>query len=150
MKSTTFYVGDNTITFTNDWDGNESIILNNEVVSKRFSWFGTSHTFTLELNDISETITVKSSVSFTHGIVVKLYKGDVLFETKYMGLFTGNSTTTQNSYLIIGVMYIVLSLTVFSKSFLPIGILFLVLGLTNNTEKKTCKCTVEGDIKRLE
>jgi hypothetical protein len=149
MKSTTFCLGDNTITFTNDWDGNESVILNNEVVSKQFSWFGTAHVFTIELNGVLETITVKSGVSFAHGIVVKLYKADVLVNTKYMGLSMGNSTTTKNTYLIIGVVYIILSLTVFSKFFLPIGIVFLVLGLTNNTEEKSCKCAVEKDIKRL-
>ena len=140
MKSITFCMGENTITFTNDWDGNESVILNNEVVSKRFSWFGTSHIFTLEHNGVLESITVKSGVSFARGIVVKLYIADALIETKYMGLSIGNSASAKNTYLIIGLMYIVLSLTVFGKFFLPFGIVFLVLGLTTNTTEKTsCK-----------
>ncbi len=131
-------MGENTINFTNDWNGNESVILNNEVVSAQFSWFGTSHVFTLEHNGVLQTITVKSGVSFTRSIVVKLYIADALVETKYMGLSIGNSTSTKNTYLIIGVMYIILSLTVFSKFFLPIGIVFFVLGLTNTNEETSC------------
>lgn len=144
MKSVSFFIDNNTITFTNDWAGNETVILNDTVVSEKFSWFGTSHVFTLKLNGVLETITIKSGISFRHGITVKLYKADNLIEKQYLGLCMGNSETARNTYLIIGAVYIILSFTMLGYAFLPIGFVFLILGLNSNSKAKA-SCRTKRD-----
>lgn len=92
-----------------------------------------------------ETLTMKSSVSFRRGITVELYKKEELIEKQYLGFCLGD--TPKKTYLIVGIMYITLSLTVLNNFFLPIGVVFLILGLTA-TEKTTCSTKKEA--KRLE
>lgn len=49
MRIISVNIGDTHIEFDNDmWTGHENIYVNGELVSRKFSWFGTDHFFEVE------------------------------------------------------------------------------------------------------
>ena len=73
MKFTTVYIGENKIEIFNTLLGVEKIKVNGEIVSKKFSIFGTEHNFAIKEND--ENVECKINFGFGfHGVVFNLYK----------------------------------------------------------------------------
>lgn len=53
MRIISVNIGDTIIEFDNDmWTGHENIYVNGELVSRKFSWFGTDHIFEVEENGV--------------------------------------------------------------------------------------------------
>lgn len=49
MRIIVVNIGDTIIEFDNDmWTGHENIFVNGELISRKFSWFGTDHIFEVE------------------------------------------------------------------------------------------------------
>jgi hypothetical protein len=73
MKFTTIYLGENKIEVFNSLLGIEKIIVNGEIVSRKFSIFGAEHYFTIKEND--KNVECKIDFGFgINGIVFNLYK----------------------------------------------------------------------------
>jgi len=75
MKFTTIYLDENKITFSNSWLGKETIHVNDELVSSKYSFGGTEHLFTIP--DKNGVANCKLVTGFGNtGVVIDLYKND--------------------------------------------------------------------------
>ena len=75
MKYTTIYVGENKIEIWNSWIGKETIKVNDEVVSSKFSITGTEHNFKLTENEEEATCKIITGLGF-NGVVIDFYKNE--------------------------------------------------------------------------
>lgn len=75
MKFTTINLGENKIEIFNSFLGRETIKVNGEVVSRKFSVFGTEHTFIVQEN--GEAVELKINIGWGfEGIVFDLYRNN--------------------------------------------------------------------------
>jgi hypothetical protein len=72
MKLVTFRIGDNIIELNNNIWGTETVILNGDVVSQKWSVFGVEHPFTIRENDQSKEAMVKIGYNFPYGFQIDL------------------------------------------------------------------------------
>lgn len=73
MKFTTIYLGENKIEVFNNLLGIETIRVNDEIVSRKFSIFGAEHIFTLIENEESVKHRIDFGFGF-NGVVFSLYR----------------------------------------------------------------------------
>lgn len=74
MKFTTIYLGENKIELFNSILGKETVKVNEEIVSSKYSMSGAEHLFSITEND--ENIECKLVIGFGFsGVVIDLYKG---------------------------------------------------------------------------
>ncbi|PZX51417.1 hypothetical protein [Algoriphagus chordae] len=75
MKFSTIYLDENKIEISNSWLGKEVIKVNDEIVSSKYSVFGTDHSFWMMDNGI--TSNCKISIGYgINGMVFDFYKND--------------------------------------------------------------------------
>jgi hypothetical protein len=75
MKFTTIYLGENKIEVFNSLLGRETIKVNGDIVSQKFSIFGTEHNFTVKENE--EIVECKIDFGFGfNGVVFNLYRNN--------------------------------------------------------------------------
>ncbi|MEX0724185.1 MAG: hypothetical protein WD053_09910 [Gracilimonas sp.] len=74
MKFTTIQLGNNKIELFNSLLGKETVKVNGEIVSSRYSFFGAEHTFTVNEDGRDVDCSVKFGFGM-NGIVFDLYKG---------------------------------------------------------------------------
>ncbi|UZD24152.1 hypothetical protein PBT90_12235 [Algoriphagus halophytocola] len=75
MKFTTIYQGENKIEIFNSWLGKEVIKVNDEIVSSKYSVFGTDHTFSMMDNGIESHCKINIGYGI-NGIVFDFYKNE--------------------------------------------------------------------------
>ena len=75
MKLTTIYLEENVIEVHNSFLGKETIIVNDEIVSEKRSFFGTEHNFNLIENDENIECRIKLGISL-NGAVFNLHKNN--------------------------------------------------------------------------
>jgi hypothetical protein len=75
MKFTTIYLEENKIEISNSILGIETIKVNGEIVSKKFSITGAEHTFSITENGTIADCNLKMGFGF-HGVVFDLYKNN--------------------------------------------------------------------------
>jgi len=73
MRFTTIYLGENKIEVFNNLLGRETIKVNGEIVSRKFSIFGAEHIFTLKENEESIEHRIDFGFGF-NGVVFSLYR----------------------------------------------------------------------------
>ena len=151
MKNVVFNFGAHTIVFKNDLRGTETVTVNGEEVSKKFSWFGTKHTFNLDIDGKTETFTVKSKANLKHYITISFYDGKgLLLDEDHIGFRESlegsyDSKNQEVSALLFIALAIILD---WNYAFLAVGIVFLILSLRQANEKKECT-TKNDEIKKL-
>ena len=144
-----------TIRFTNDSYGTECVYLNDKMVSKKWSFFGTTHQFTIAEDNELNVYEVKSKAKLDCGVDVLLFKNKELIDTKSFSLFSTYKTKegSQNMNLIIGFILILYS-TFFdgNKFFLFLGLvmLFNVFNYAKVDDTEGSSCSSENDVKKLE
>lgn len=139
MKQISFYINNNSIQFSNDWMGYETITVNNEQVSKKFSFFGTKHNFNIADDNITENYTIKSDVSFKNNVIITLYKDDVKIEEKFINYFE-NYDVNFNSTFVIGLIFILYALIDGESKYLGfLGLIFIITSFRKkpNSSEKT-------------
>lgn len=135
MKQVTFYIDNSTIQFTNDWMGNETIMVNGKQVSKKFSFFGTKHHFTLDNNNIIDNYSIVSDVSFKNNIVISLYKNNIKLEEKYINYFEDYNANF-NSLFVIGLIFILYALLDGDSKILGVlGLIFMITSFSKKPDK---------------
>jgi hypothetical protein len=72
MKLVTFHIGDNTIEMDNNIWGTETVKLNGEIVSQKWSMFGVEHPFKIQDNEMTKDAVVKTGYNFPYGFHVDL------------------------------------------------------------------------------
>ena len=75
MKFTTIYVGDNKIELFNSIIGKETVKVNGEVVSSKFSMTGTEHHFEIEENGEKSNCKIVTGFGL-NGVVIDFYKNN--------------------------------------------------------------------------
>ncbi|WP_460219487.1 hypothetical protein [Psychroserpens sp. MEBiC05023] len=131
----TFNIENHAITYTINWLGIETILLNGKKISKKLSLGKRVHTFELMINGVLETIHIESKQSFALGnVTISLFLNGELKDEKVINFYSeigtpktsSPDTNSSNSMFLIGVMFIVLSLCFdWSKFFLFLGLIFL-------------------------
>lgn len=133
MRQVTFNIDNTIIQFSNDWMGNETISVNGEQVSKKFSFFGTKHHFTIDNNGILENYSITSDVSFKNNIVISLYKDDTKLEEKSINYFEDYNFNF-NTWFILGLTFILFALIDGDSKYLGfLGLIFII----NSFSKKS-------------
>ena len=140
MKQVTFYIESNEIHFSNDWMGNETITVNGQQVSKKFSFFGTKHNFTIENNGVIEEYSIVSDISFKNNVVISLYKDTIKIEEKSINYFEDYNLNF-NSTFVIGLIFILYALIDGDSKLLGVlGLIFIIISFKNdskNTKEET-------------
>lgn len=73
MKFTTIYLGENKIEVFNSFLGKETVKINDEIVTNKFSLFGTEHNFKITENE--ELVECKLDIGYgINGAIFSLYK----------------------------------------------------------------------------
>ncbi len=72
MKLVTFYIGDNIIELDNNIWGTETVKLNGETVSQKWSLFGIEHPFNIQENGQAKEAVVKIGYNFPYGFQIDL------------------------------------------------------------------------------
>ncbi|MDO9276714.1 MAG: hypothetical protein Q7T92_14370 [Lutibacter sp.] len=86
MKFTTVHLENNKIELFNSILGKETIKVNDKIVSKKRSIFGTVHSFKIEENGTDVTFKLATGFGF-NGVVIDLYKeGKPIIESPKSGL----------------------------------------------------------------
>ena len=135
MKQVTFYIDKTTIQFSNDWMGNETITINGKQVSKKFSFFGTKHLFTIENNSIIENYSIVSDVSFKNNIVISLYEDNIKLEEKHINYFEEYNTNI-NPLFVIGLIFTVYALINGESKILGfLGLTFIISSFSKKSDK---------------
>ena len=142
MKRVEFTIDNSTIQFSNNWMGNETILVNGTPVSKKFSIFGTTHYFNIVNNGVMENYSITTKLSFKNNLVISLFKNDELMEEKYINCLEVDSTNF-NSWFIFGILFIVFSLMMDDSKYLGfLGLIFMILSINkshNNTKSDISK-----------
>ena len=73
MKYSTIYLGNNKIEITNSLLGKEKIMVNNEIVSQKYSFLGAEHIFKITKNDTEAECKINMGFGL-NGVVFDLYK----------------------------------------------------------------------------
>ncbi len=73
MKFTTIYLDENIIEIHNSFLGKETIVVNNNIVSEKYSVWGAEHNFVINDNGRDADCKIKIGFSF-NGVVFNLYK----------------------------------------------------------------------------
>ena len=140
MKQVTFYIESNEIHFSNDWMGDETITVNGQQVSKKFSFFGTKHNFTIENNGVIEEYSIVSDISFKNNVVISLYKDTIKKEEKSINYFEDYNLNF-NSTFVIGLIFILYALIDGDSKLLGVlGLIFIIISFKNdskNTKEET-------------
>ncbi len=85
MKYTTIYLNENTIEIFNSIIGRETIKLNGEIVSSKFSITGTEHHFRITENEEEADCKIITGFGLS-GVVIDLYKNnEPIIESPKMG-----------------------------------------------------------------
>ena len=136
MRQVTFKIENSTIQFTNDWMGNETITLNGQQVSKKFSFFGTKHNFTLENNGLIEEYSIISKADFKNNIVISLYKDNIKIEEKFINYFD-DYYVNFNSIFFVGLIFFLFALIDGDSKILGfLGLIFIITSFKNNPDNK--------------
>jgi hypothetical protein len=85
MKFTTIYLGENKIEVFNSLLGRETIKVNGEIVSQKYSIFGAEHNFIIKENEESVEYKIDFGFGF-NGVVFDLYRNSKpIVESPKMG-----------------------------------------------------------------
>lgn len=77
MKFTTIYLGNNKIELFNSIIGKETVKVNGDIVSSKFSFAGTEHIFSIKEEGEGEESKMKLVTGFGfNGVVIDLYKNE--------------------------------------------------------------------------
>lgn len=108
MKIVTYYLGKNIIEVHNSTWGKETISLNGNMVSEKFSILGAEHRFQIVENGESKEVLVKPRYDFPRGLQIDLMVDNKPFieHAKSMNLFWG---------IFIIVLGFILVINIFSK-----------------------------------
>ena len=143
MKQIEFLVDNHIITYSLNWLGIETIILDGRIISKKLSLGKRVHTFSLAVGGIVHSFYIESKQSFsTSSVRVQLFQNGELIDTDYVEFFenTKNETAdTDHSSFMIGALLIVMALCFdWSKLFLFVGLVFLfdAVSKTHKTNEK--------------
>lgn len=78
MRIISVNIGNTNIEFYNDmWTGHENIYVNGELVSRKFSWFGTDHIFEVEEDGVWVEYVLTTGFGWK-GIIAKIAREGVL------------------------------------------------------------------------
>lgn len=87
MKFTTIHLGENKIEIFNSILGKETIKVNGETVSTKYSIMGTEHHFKLIENEVESDCKIITGMSL-NGVVIDFYKDDMpIIESPKSGCF---------------------------------------------------------------
>jgi len=99
MRIIVVNIGDTTIEFDNNmWTGHESIYVNGELVSRKFSFFGIDHVFDVEEDGEWVEYVLTTGIGWT-GITADITRNGVpIVESGHQGLQINVSRNNCNNY----------------------------------------------------